>query len=91
MTMLDTADRLDPVKRDEPLTEPELIDCPFIHGGAVDFTDGVLTFVGWLKIVDPNGYEERRVKVRLAMPGPAAMKLYEQLGAVLSERWRARS
>ena len=89
MTMLYTLDR-EQTTTEPPLYEPEIIDCPFITGGAVALEDGVLLFTGWLT-VNEHGDPGRRVKVRFALPPTGAVKLYHALGALLSESHRARS
>ena len=63
-----------------PLTEPEIVPCLFITGGAIEAGESTLRLVGWVQLPALGGEtEERRIQVRLAMPLGAAMTLHRDL------------
>lgn len=74
-----------------PLTEPEVIPCVFLTGGAIEAGESTVRFVGWVQLPMLGGEtEERRIQVRFAMPVDNATALYRALGSELARVNRAR-
>jgi hypothetical protein len=69
------------------LTEPNMIDCIFLTGCAVDADEYALRFIGWTYMPTLDGeYDapERRIVVRFAMPISAARALRTELNKKLA-------
>lgn len=62
-----------------PLTEPVIVPCLFITGGAIETSHDLVRFVGWVAIPELGGETaERRIAVRFAMPTDVARGLFSQ-------------
>lgn len=63
-----------------PLTEPAVIDCHFIEGMSVEVRAEFVRIVGWVQLdTTGDGYPERRIVARAAIPISVARALVRDL------------
>lgn len=74
-------------RRDEvPLIEPEIVQCLMMTGAEVDETFGGVHVVGWHELPTGDTSRERRVILRVFMPGAVAHALVRKLSLLLNPR-----
>ena len=86
MAVLETI-RATTIENDIPLTEPQIIDSPFVNGTFIAVEDGVVCLTSWTRVhtYEAHCQAERRICSRITMSNAQARRLVVELQRALAQ------